>query len=90
MSSNNAVRDRITELLTIDLQLEVPDIDANLIEACVLDSLVFVDLIARLEEEFNIEIDLGELEFDEFSSVSSMASFVVAHGGVLSTVEVSP
>jgi acyl carrier protein len=87
MSAVEAIRNRVTEIVTVDLQLEVPDAETDLIESCVLDSLVFVDLIARIEEEFRFEIDLGELEFDEFSSVSRMADYIVANGGVLSEVK---
>ena len=83
MSAAEAFQSRVTNILTVDLQLDVPDAETDLIEEGILDSLVFVDLISRLEEEFNFEIDLGELEFEEFSSISRIVNYVTSSGGVL-------
>jgi acyl carrier protein len=43
-----------------------------------LDSLAFVQLLVSLEEEFGLEVDLADMDLDDFSSVSSVARLVAA------------
>jgi acyl carrier protein len=43
-----------------------------------LDSLAFVQLLVSLEEEFGLEVNLAEMDLDDFSSVSSVARLVAA------------
>jgi acyl carrier protein len=74
---------QILSLVTDDMQLPVPDVATDLIDEGILDSLVFVDLIARLEETFGFEIDLSELEIDEFRSVRQIAVYVQAQAGTV-------
>ena len=42
------------------------------------DSLVFVDLLARLEETVGVEIDLADLDIDQFRSVEKIAHYLDA------------
>ncbi len=72
---------QILSLVTDDMQLPVPDVATDLIDEGILDSLVFVDLIARLEEAFGFEIDLSDLEIDEFRSVRQIAVYVQTQTG---------
>jgi len=44
-----------------------------------LDSLIFVDLVMYLEQQFDIRISADELEPDNFRSVAKIAGFVAAH-----------
>lgn len=82
MSDNVTTEQRILSLMTDDMQLPVPDATTDLIDEGILDSLVFVDLIARLEETFGFEIDLSDLEIDEFQSVRQIAVYVQSHANV--------
>lgn len=81
MSSTHQLQQTVLELLTKEMQLPVPDVTTDLLDEGILDSLVFVDLIARLEEAFAFEIDLTELDIDQFRTVAQMADFVVAGSG---------
>lgn len=81
MPESAMVQQRILTLLTDDMQLPLSNPATDLIDDGVLDSLVFVDLIARLEETFSFEIDLSELEIDEFRTVERIAEYVGANGG---------
>jgi acyl carrier protein len=67
---------RILALFSEKLQIEVPDPQADLIEAGLLDSLVFVDLMMHLEAEFHVELFLDDLDIDQFRSVVGIAGFV--------------
>lgn len=85
MSEPALFQQRILTLLADEMQLPVTDTSADLIDDGVLDSLVFVDLIARLEEVFAFEIDLSDLEIDQFRSVTAIAEYITANGGSLSS-----
>lgn len=81
MSEVVPLQQRVLSLLSEDMQLPVSDPATDLIDEGVLDSLVFVDLIARLEEAFSFEIDLADLEIDEFRSVEQIARYVASATG---------
>ena len=50
--------------------------EIDLLENDVLDSLAFINLMSRLEEEFNIEIQPTQISPDTWRSVSSIAELV--------------
>jgi acyl carrier protein len=77
MTDKQHVLDRVTNLVTDVLQTRVPSTATNLIEARILDSLGFVELIARLEQEFDVRISLDNVGIDQFRSIESIAAFVV-------------
>ena len=81
MADTTTTELRILSLVTDDMQLPVPDVATDLIDEGILDSLVLVDLIARLEATFGFEIDLSDLEIDEFRSVRQIATYVQTQTG---------
>lgn len=83
MVDTTTTEQQILSLVTDDMQLPVPGVATDLIDEGILDSLVFVDLIARLEETFKFEIDLSDLEIDEFRSVRQIAAYVQAQTGAV-------
>jgi acyl carrier protein len=48
----------------------------DLFDTGALDSLSFVNLLVRIEEEFGLFIALDEIDFDEFRTLESIAAFV--------------
>lgn len=66
------VEARLLRLLSGELELEVEP-ETDLLESGVLDSLVFVELVVRLEEVFGVAIPVEELELDDFRSARSIA-----------------
>ncbi len=68
--------EQVFNLLTSEMQLPVPAFTTDLIEEGLLDSLVFVDLIARLEQVFGFENDLADLDIDQFRSVERIAGYL--------------
>lgn len=79
MSDTATLATQVMTLLNDEMQLPVSDATIDLIEEGLLDSLVFVDLIARLEETFSVEIDLAELDLEAFRSVNEIAAYVAEH-----------
>ncbi len=50
--------------------------DIDLLENEILDSLAFIELMSKLEEEFNIEIQPTQVAPDTWRSVSKIAELV--------------
>ncbi len=69
---------RIAQLFADRLQIEVPAADVDLFAEGIVDSLMFVKLLASLEEHFSIRVSFEELEIDDFRTVRQIATFVAA------------
>ena len=52
------------------------DADTDLLADGTLDSLIFVDLLFRLEKEFGLRIAIDTVEADELRTVRRIAEFV--------------
>ena len=57
--------------------VELPSSSVNLIETGILDSMMFVDLIVLIEEQYGVVAELDDLEIGNFATVARMAQFVV-------------
>jgi acyl carrier protein len=71
---------RVGAIFAQHLHVEVPSLDADLFDAGLLDSLSLVALMAHLEREFGIAIDLVQLDVAQFRSLRTIAEFVVRAG----------
>lgn len=69
---------RIADLFAM-LNLEVPSDDTDLIESGLMDSLLLVELLTRLEEQMGISVPIDELEPDDFRSIQTITAFVLAN-----------
>lgn len=74
------IQGRIQRIFSEHMNVEVPSEDADLFESAVLDSLTFVELLVKLEEEFGRKISLEEIEMSNFQSVARIAEFVSRDG----------
>lgn len=78
MSDPSGLRERIAEVFSNALHLEVPSADTDLFDTGVLDSLAFVELLLQLEREFGIKTSVDDLELGNFRSIAHIADFVAA------------
>lgn len=78
MDSETHLLLQLTQLFASNLNLAVASPKLDLIAAGLLDSLVFVELLVQLEREFDVQIDLDNLEVDNFRSIASIAAFIAA------------
>lgn len=78
--ADGALAEQLARLLEQRLQVSVPAPDTDLIATGVLDSLMLVDVILLLEEEFGVTVDVGDLQPEHFGSVDAMAAYVAARG----------
>ncbi len=78
MTDTSDLESEIAQLFTERLQVEVPAADVDLFATGVVDSLMFVKLLASLEERFGIRVSFEELEIDDFRTLAQIATFVAA------------
>ena len=71
------LRGQIAQLFTEQLSIEVPAYDTDLLEAGVLDSLKFVQLLVYLEQQFGTQVSLNEFEWDNFRWIDQIAQFMI-------------
>ena len=76
LKSSNQLRQRISQLFAEKLMIDVAAFDTDLVDEGLLDSLVFVDLIMHLEETFQTDIPIRDLEISEFRSVARIAAVI--------------
>lgn len=78
MSAGTDSLPRVQALVIELLALESVDIDTHLIESGFLDSFALVELLAGVEEEFELSLEFEELDLDVLRSIRSIASYVDA------------
>ena len=71
------VCERIQGIFCEELQVEPPAVGDELIEAGLLDSMMFVSLLLHLEGEFGVNVDLQTVEISDFSSIEKIAQLVM-------------
>ncbi len=76
MTHDISLHDRINKLLSTRIHIEAPSVEVDLMESGLLDSLLLVELMAGIEEEFGVKISFDEIELDNFRSVARIAEFV--------------
>jgi acyl carrier protein len=62
---------------TIGFVLGDPSDDMNLMESGLFDSLGFVELIAAIEEEFELEVDFADVDPETFTTVGGVVESAV-------------
>jgi acyl carrier protein len=72
--------DRIRQLFQETLNIEVHSMEADLIEEGLLDSLMFVELLVGLEDTFGLNIDVVDLDIEDFRTVRQIGRFVARLG----------
>ncbi|MGE4092146.1 MAG: acyl carrier protein [Candidatus Binatia bacterium] len=77
MKDHTSIRQRISTIVAEELQIDPPALEDNLIEEGLIDSMLFVSLLTRLEEEFDLTIALENIDLENFSSVAKITDFVL-------------
>ncbi len=74
---------RIGRILRERANVEVPTADTDLLESGALDSMTFVELLAQLEQEFGVPVDIAELELDDLRTIARIGAFVASALGAV-------
>ena len=67
---------KITAIFRDKLQLDVQSPETDLLQAGLMDSLTFVELLVHLEQEFGLTISIENLEVEHVRSLTRIADFV--------------
>jgi D-alanine--poly(phosphoribitol) ligase subunit 2 len=70
----------ILELIRERLNIDVVDVDVDLIETGLVDSLALVMLITALEDKFACELPLDDFDIDNFRSARQITQYLHASG----------
>ena len=62
MTWNRGVTARLTRIFPEVLHVDPPPADADLFESGLIDSLAFVELLMKLEQEFGVSVAVDDLE----------------------------
>ena len=83
MPPDTGLVDRIAGIFRDALHLEPPPSDLDLFDTGVLDSLAFVELLLRLEQDFGVAVSVDDLELENFRTIERIAAFVGTRAGAL-------
>jgi D-alanine--poly(phosphoribitol) ligase subunit 2 len=78
MNGDHEMADRLARIFAEALHMEAPAIDTDLFDSGMLDSLAFVELLLRLEQDFGVSVSVDDLELDNFRTLGKIAQFVEA------------
>jgi D-alanine--poly(phosphoribitol) ligase subunit 2 len=82
MSASHILCDQIRNVLGNDLGLDIPSAETDLLEAGILDSMSFVELVLQLENKFGIRVNFEDVDFGDFRTVEKIADFVASRSRV--------
>jgi acyl carrier protein len=77
-ASPDDLRSRVRGLFVERLHIDPPSDDADLVQAGLLDSLAFVDLVFHLEESLGLKLSVQDIDIEQFSSVAAIADFLAS------------
>lgn len=70
----------VLELIKDRLNIDVVDVDIDLIEKGLIDSLALVTLITALEQRFGCELPLDDFDLENFRSARRITQYLAASG----------
>jgi acyl carrier protein len=71
---------RILELIRDRLNIDVADVDVDMIETGVLDSLALVTLITAIEDALSCELPLDDFDIENFRSARRISQYLETSG----------
>lgn len=72
---------RIQKAFLAVLNVEIDDPDEDVIDSGMLDSLGLIELLVEVEREFGVQLDLEELDVDDFRTPRRIAGVVSSSSG---------
>jgi methoxymalonate biosynthesis acyl carrier protein len=82
-STEQQVADTIRRFILSSIRMARLDDDANLFESGVANSLFAVQLMTFVEKTFAIDVDMDDLDIENFKSVNATTAFVLRKKGPL-------
>jgi len=76
MDSTIAVTQFIVDEFVPDIDADELDPDYDLLESGIVDSLGLLTVLAWVEDRFGVEIEVGEIEEDDFRTVGAICALL--------------
>jgi len=67
---------QIRSIFSTQLSIEIPEMDTDLLDTGLIDSLTMVDLLAHLETGYRFTVVMEELDIEYFRNLNSIAQYV--------------
>ena len=87
MFNNQETERKLTDMFANKFNVEVPSIDTDLIASGYIDSLMLVELLLHLEQDFGMTISIADLELDHFRTIVSIAEFISTQQGAAAAAQ---
>ena len=71
---------QLNSLFIDKLNVKVPTPDTDLLACGLLDSMQIVELVAQVEQQFGMRIDLERVDFDDLRSLAGIARLIESSG----------
>jgi len=80
LTDANAIVERLRALFVETFHIDVPSSDTDLLDAGILDSFQFVELLLQLERRFNVRIAIEDFDLDDLRTLTRIARVVAVNG----------
>ena len=79
MANDQPTIERLRALFTDTFHIEVPSAETDLLESGILDSLQFVELLLKLEQNFDLRIKIDDINLEDLRTLARIARLVDAN-----------
>jgi len=80
-AEENGVKETVKRFILSSIAIADLDDDDNLFESGIVNSLFAVQLMTFIEKTFAIEVEMDDLDIDNFKSLNATTAFVVRKNG---------
>jgi acyl carrier protein len=77
----NGIREAVRGFIASSIDIAKFDDDVNLFERGIVNSLFAVQLMTFVEKAFALEVEMDDLDIENFKSVNATTAFVVRKNG---------
>lgn len=74
--SEEAIKESVRRFISLSSNIENLDDDNNLFESGIVNSLFAVQLMAFIEKTFAIDVEMEDLDIENFKSLNATTAFV--------------
>ena len=80
-AEENGVKETVKRFILCSIAIADLDDDDNLFESGIVNSLFAVQLMTFIEKTFAIEVEMDDLDIDNFKSLNATTAFVIRKNG---------
>lgn len=77
----NGIKETVKRFILSSINFTHLDDDANLFESGIVNSLFAIQLMTFIEKTFSIEVEMDDMDIENFKSLSATTAFVLKKNG---------